>query len=359
MEKNNPRKLDILLVLGSSRWGGGEKNCIDILMGLRNEFNFHLIHSPGTEIRNKLKDLNLVSHEFPLHLTPSPKRLNDFIKLVRQLRPSMIHSHLNRAQVYLSLSKPLLRVPWISTVHGFTSQIYNLLPDHLICVSKAIQDDLPFFLRKKSHLIYNGIESITEKMIVKNYSIKISSTINRPKALILATIHPNKGQLFVCRALENHDPQVEINLVGTGNKEHVEELSHKIAKNPNIRFLNQLSRTADQFYNEADFVIVPSYREALSYVAMEGLALEIPVLASRTGGLCEIIDEGINGLFFEPGNIDSFKKSLQQMRLNFQTYKQNLQAKPFLSTRPYFRIETMLKNVKSLYLQILEKKLAP
>ena len=54
MVSTEQSKQTILIVLGSGRWGGGEKNCIDLITGLRSRFNFILIHSPGDAINRVL-----------------------------------------------------------------------------------------------------------------------------------------------------------------------------------------------------------------------------------------------------------------------------------------------------------------
>ena len=353
MESNHPRKPKILIVLGSGTWGGGEKHCLDIINGLNPEFSFTLIHSPGEKIEKKLSNEAFERYEFPLHLFPTFNRLKDFVELIEQINPDLIHSHLNRAQLYLSFAKSKIKRPWISTVHGFTSQIYNLRPDHLICVSKAIQNDLWTPLKRKSTLIYNGIIPFPSKS--KTQSLSSRRTQQIPKAMVLATLHPNKGQLFLCEALSEHKLLVEIELIGTGKLEYIKKIKSAIKSNPNIRLINELSKTVSNLYRNIDFVIIPSYKEALSYVALESLTERVPVLASRTGGLCEIIEDEFNGLFFEAGNAKSLQQSLTKMIENWDTYKKNLNSEPFLIKNPQFRMDTMLKNLSLIYKKLMNK----
>jgi len=56
-------------------------------------------------------------------------------------------------------------------------------------------------------------------------------------------------------------------------------------------------------YANSDIVVVPSiWGEPFGLTALEGMSCEIPVVVSRIGGLQEIVQDGENGLFFEPGN---------------------------------------------------------
>lgn len=52
----------------------------------------------------------------------------------------------------------------------------------------------------------------------------------------------------------------------------------------------------------ADAALVPSLYEPFGLVALEAMALGAPVICARTGGLVDIVDDGVTGLLFEPGN---------------------------------------------------------
>jgi len=72
----------------------------------------------------------------------------------------------------------------------------------------------------------------------------------------------------------------------------------------NVEFIGKLNRDqlAD-FYRHAQFVVAPSTcLETFGLVALEAMSYGLPVVASRTGGLQEIIDHGQNGFLFEKGN---------------------------------------------------------
>ena len=59
-----------------------------------------------------------------------------------------------------------------------------------------------------------------------------------------------------------------------------------------------------RWYNAADQVVVPSYQESFGLVPLEALASGTPVIGARTGGMPDYINDGTNGLLFEPGHAD-------------------------------------------------------
>ncbi len=72
----------------------------------------------------------------------------------------------------------------------------------------------------------------------------------------------------------------------------------------NMSFYGQLTRAGlDEFYRNAAFVIVPSaFREPFGMVAIEAMCRGIPVIAAGHGALPEIVEDGVSGLLFRPGD---------------------------------------------------------
>lgn len=66
-----------------------------------------------------------------------------------------------------------------------------------------------------------------------------------------------------------------------------------------------------QILKRAMFMVFPSnWYENFPYVLLESLSLGIPVVASRIGGIPEIIREGENGVLFQPGNVEELKEKI-------------------------------------------------
>lgn len=64
-------------------------------------------------------------------------------------------------------------------------------------------------------------------------------------------------------------------------------------------------------YSNSDIVVVPSiWGEPFGLTALEAMSCEIPVIASKVGGLQETISDGVNGLLFEPGNHNELAERL-------------------------------------------------
>lgn len=82
---------------------------------------------------------------------------------------------------------------------------------------------------------------------------------------------------------------------------------------PNVEFAGWLNpQQLLRFYRNARFLVVPSESyEVCPLVALEAMSNSLPVIASKVGGLPEIVDDGVTGLLFEPGNAEVLAQKMK------------------------------------------------
>ncbi len=335
---NNSKK--ILILLGSSRYGGGEKHALDLVRHSQNEFDVTLGIPNDSVMIPELKQAKI-----PYIIINYPKYPWELFSFAQALKPySLIHAHLNLACRSLTFLGPLAK-PWLATIHGFSSVLPYLVAQKVICVSQALQSSLPIFLKRKSRLIYNGI---TDPGIVPSPQNKIK------QAFVFATIHPNKGQELVVKSLplwEKKLPELQITFVGTGSIKHENSLSARLPPHSQLQWIKK-NQNLDLFWAQADFILIPSFYESLSYVALEAQARGIPIISSKTGGLLESTMEW-GGIFFEPGNPNSLAEALVQMVDENEKLRTQLGQKPLLLTQPHFSLKRMLGSIHEEWSQML------
>jgi glycosyltransferase involved in cell wall biosynthesis len=84
---------------------------------------------------------------------------------------------------------------------------------------------------------------------------------------------------------------------------------------PNVEFLGTLGHNElGQVYKHARFLVLPSiWIEAFGRVAPEAMGYGLPVVASNVGGIPEVVEDGVTGLLFEPGNPDDLARKMTQL----------------------------------------------
>jgi len=167
----------------------------------------------------------------------------------------------------------------------------------------------------------HGYFSHAEGTVIHN-SFKGPATL-RPKESrrhvrlgFIGSLAPHKGinlllETFV--SLELRD-RAQLWVAGEGKAKFVETLRARF-RTAQIRFLGRV--VPDEFYSEIDVLVVPSLsNEALGRVIFEAYAYGVPTIASRRGGIPELVEEGRTGYVFDPADLDGFKKMLLQVVSN-------------------------------------------
>ncbi len=131
-------------------------------------------------------------------------------------------------------------------------------------------------------------------------------------------LHLCKGQDVLMRALPavlRGAPGVEVVFAGGGTeREPLERLAGELGLLHIVRFAGALPRTELlRAMGEAALVVVPSRDEAFGLVNIEAMAMGTPVVASRVGGIPEIVRDGVDGLLFEPGNAEELAACLVRL----------------------------------------------
>jgi len=94
-------------------------------------------------------------------------------------------------------------------------------------------------------------------------------------------------------------------LIGDGpDRSTAEWLAHSLGIHNRIHFLGKQDRVSE-LLPLADLMLMPSEMESFGLAALEAMACQTPAIATRVGGVPELIDDGVNGLLFPIGDVDA------------------------------------------------------
>jgi len=108
-----------------------------------------------------------------------------------------------------------------------------------------------------------------------------------------------------------------------------------------------------RWYQEADLVVLPSVYETFGIPLIEAMASGTPVLASRTGGIPEVIEDARTGLLVEPGNVDQLAEGIRRLLRNSALRRQMGQAGRKRVTEK-FSYEKTVETLARYYLDLVE-----
>jgi len=165
-----------------------------------------------------------------------------------------------------------------------------------------------------------------------------------------ALVDSHKGQLQIIdiarRAQKSH-PDMCFLLVGGGEDEAM--LKQEAAKLPNVVFTGHVDNVGDHL-NAMDVFLYPSRHEGLGSVLLDAMVFGLPVVATRVGGIPEIVRDGVNGFLFEPNDTASMHQALSRIHDDAQlrqamSLMNKKEADAYSPERMGKRYELIYKNV--------------
>jgi glycosyltransferase involved in cell wall biosynthesis len=119
------------------------------------------------------------------------------------------------------------------------------------------------------------------------------------------------------RQLRNDALDVTLTLVGDGPaRTELGDIVRSMGLGEHVTFLGSIGQ--DQIrrvYADADIFCLPTFSEGIPVVAMEAMAMELPVVTTRIMGIPELIDDGRDGLLVSPGRVDELTAAIRSLVL--------------------------------------------
>jgi glycosyltransferase involved in cell wall biosynthesis len=143
----------------------------------------------------------------------------------------------------------------------------------------------------------------------------LAASPRQNRLICVGRFFPSKGQDILIRALpilQKTVPEIHVEFIGAGpEKNSLEKLATSLGVSANCTFIEQVDHgEVLRRMGRAVATVVPSRHEAFGLVNIESLAVGTPVIASRVGGIVEIIRDGIDGFLVPPDNVEVLARKL-------------------------------------------------
>jgi glycosyltransferase involved in cell wall biosynthesis len=141
---------------------------------------------------------------------------------------------------------------------------------------------------------------------------------DRRVLLCAGTLWPIKGQAGLVAAMQQaciDHPQLECIIVGQHTEPHAGALSRLIDRHglaPHVRLLS-FCGDLRPWWRAVDAAVCPSESETMPASVLEAMAFGLPVLATRVGGIPEVVDDGETGFLCEPNDLGSLVQGLVRL----------------------------------------------
>ncbi len=138
------------------------------------------------------------------------------------------------------------------------------------------------------------------------------------RLLTVGRMHPIKGYDVLLRAIADlvrAGMDVRLTMVGDGPMlAHLQSLADSLALHDKVTFTGPVAQEALSGYlDQADAMVVASFMEGVPVVLMEAMACALAVVATRVGGIPELVEDAKSGLLVDPGSTEALVAAIQAL----------------------------------------------
>jgi len=317
-------------------------------------------------------------------LKRAPSPLNDFFaifelaKLYQNIKPDIIHLNSSKAGVIGSLAAIAYKISYpkvkiIYTAHGWVfnepmpsplkigyylmEKITGPIKNKIICVSdfdRLIGLKAKIASADKLITIHNGLNLPEDYFADKKSALKKLGIIKDEKIIIgtIANFYPTKGLSYLLEAVKilvaDYRLPVVAVIIGDGKLRFRLEQQIKNLKLENSIILTGSINEAGKYLKALDLAVTSSVKEGFPYFLLEAMSAGLPIVATKVGGIPEIIINNENGLLVESKNPQMLAEKINQLvtdkPLTEKMSRQNIQT-----VREKFSRQKMIDETLAIY----------
>jgi len=345
---------------------GGIELCDPLVTG------FHMRGTQRAEFADAIIELGVPFEQLDQRMLLDPFLVTQAQKLVRTHCSQLLQSHGYKSHALCFALKCLTGLPWIAFVHGWTTEnmkvrLYHSLDqfllrfaDRIVVVAEEIRQRLNsgWIDHRKIVTIPNAIAPADYPPAVQGEDVRRKYSIPEGTKIVgvVGRLSPEKGQIHIIEALPAviaRFPNIVAMLVGDGpDREHIVARVSELGLQGRVIFTGYQKEMAP-FHRVFDLVVLPSLSEGMPNVALEAMYFGKPVVATRVGGVPEVVIDNGTGRIVPSEDAASLAEAMVELLSNTQlsaAYGQVGKERVTAEFNPY----TRAKRIVRVYEELLE-----
>jgi len=260
----------------------------------------------------------------------------DYARMANQFKVGLID---------LGFTRPLLE--------ELTKNVFNWA-DYSLAPSKLIQSQMQDLGIDKVGLWRRGVDANTFNPKFYSDAMRNEITEGNPDDHVLIYV----GRLSDEKQIDHIRPALEAvpntRLVVVGDGPARPYLEEHFAGLP-VKFMGYMrGERLSQAYASADVFVFPSRLETFGLVVVEAMAAGLPVVASRVGGVTDVVQEGKNGYTFESGDVETLVEGVRKIAVSRDNIERmGRYARQYAETQSW---ESMMDEVIEIYADLIAEK---
>jgi glycosyltransferase involved in cell wall biosynthesis len=359
------RLLKILHIDPERDWGGGEAQVLGLLQYLaaRGHRNDLLTH-PNSKLWEHCQTLEVRTLPLVTRNDIDVRPIWAMRRLMERERYDIVHLHTKRAHA-LAVWLPrgadapryvvTRRMDYREKKNCRTWYLYNRCVDGIVAISRPIVDSLTAagVAGDRIRLIHSGIDVTRFSPPADSANAEELRTIGT-----VAVLEKRKGHRFLLEAvarLNARGLRVRCLLAGAGSEQKfLEQLTLRLGLQSQVNFLGFIADTR-AFLASIDVFVLPSLYEGLGVAALEAMAAGKAVIASRVGGLNELISDGKTGFLVPPCDSQALSDAIAEL-LADPARARAMAKRAAAHVRKHFTLERMAARNEAYYYELLQAR---
>ena len=367
-----------LVILTRKTIGGIQKHIVDLAGSLdKSKYRITVCGPIDSDFRQKLDShgipslfIDIADRIQPVSDIRSTRKL---IKALKSLKPDILHIHGNKTAFVGRIAGRRAKINHvIVTVHNFLayqekgglkSRLAFYIERRLakstskiITVSNLLKSNLvkkEGIDKNKIEVIHNGIDLSVQKKILAQVRDQHGILPNDFLALNVARMVDFKGQEYLIKAISKVSAGAEIKLMIVGDgplNRKLKKLVKRYDISDKVVFLNS-TENISALYEAADCFVLSSINEPFGLVLLEAMAHKLPIIATKSGGVLDILDEN-NSILVEPKDEHQIAAAIERMAEE-KSLTNKIANNAFCDVSDRFTLDKMVKETEKMYSKVL------
>lgn len=371
-KKNGCDELRIILFTVGELFGGVERHVLSLCTDLkRREMSPLLVLLNDGELAGKARRARLETVVLAKSWIYDPQPYRELKEVIAEIDPRVLHVHGYQASVYAALAGCHRQCAIVATCHGriegswkeplsnLKSKAYEVMELAAVQRMRAticyVTRDLQarFAARHgnlERNVIYNGIDD----PVMHGFERPVEYRSDCLNLACVGRLSEIKGLEFAIRSMAHPDmpKNARLSIIGTGPlAAQLEAEAARLDVGHRVQFLGFRDNIMD-YIGSCDALLMPSLYEGLPYTLLEAMALGIPVVASRVGGLAEVLVDRKTAVLIPPGNAGEIAAAIRWITEHPRAARE-IGASAQMDQRMRFSLERMSSSYLSVYRQAL------
>ncbi len=359
-------KLRILQIISSSAPSGAEHHVCMLSRHLAARgHEVEVVCPQGGWLPQELHRLGQNVTEMEMHGTGWFRTNGYVMNRIRDRKFDIVHSHLTRATYFGAISSLMRNVPAVSTVHVANhDQIYKRMArgrNRLVAVSNFVRGmlhgrDVP---DRFIDTVYNGTE-FTEVVAESPSGVKSELGIPEERQLIglVGRVCHDKGHMLMLEAMKDvvkDHPQAHVVFVGRIDSTFQPEMESAVKSMGISDHLTVTGNRTDipRMLDSFELTVMPSRKETFGVAAIEAMARRKPVVASRIGGLPEVVRHGQTGILVDL-RADEVREAVSYLLAN-EAEREQMGTLGRILVEEKFTVKHMVDRLEKIYLRAVSE----